>query len=79
MKSSFKEFFFYHVSLYMVAFSIFIYNGNHVTYCIQFSKNGTPNKSTKAKIFFINRTIRHQVNYSYAGIFYSYNKKILFV
>lgn len=37
----------------MVAFSIFIYNGNHVTYCIQFSKNGTPNKSTKAKIFFI--------------------------
>lgn len=59
----------------MVAFSIFIYNGNHVTYCIQFSKNGTPNKSTKAKIFFINRTIRHQVNYSYAGIFYSYNKK----
>lgn len=45
----------------MVAFSIFIYNGNHVTYCIQFSKNGTLNKSTKAKIIFINRTIRHQV------------------
>lgn len=49
-----------------------------MTYCIPFLKNEILNKSTKAKILLINRTIRHLFNYSYNIFIHITTKYCLF-